>query len=90
MKKELLGKIGKSAAAYLVGGIAFIQLAPVFFDTFPPEPLVGYSAEILMQYLFALVAIGFPIVLLMTYMSFKSNQDDTSSKKKESYSIWRL
>lgn len=82
MKKELLGKIGKSAAAYLVGGIAFIQLAPVFFNTFPPEPLVGLSPELLMQYLFALVAIGFPIVLLMTYMSFKSDQDVTSSKKK--------
>ena len=81
MKKEMLSKIGKSTAAYLVGGIAFIQLAPVFFDTFPPEPLLGFSAEVLMQYLFALVAIGFPFVIILTYIS--SNNEENVSKTDE-------
>ena len=82
MKKEMLSKIGKSAAAYLVGGIAFIQLAPVFFDTFPPEQLLGLSAELIMQYLFALVAIGFPIVLLLTYLSYKSDESGIEIEEK--------
>jgi len=81
MEKKIFRKIGKSAAAYLVGGIAFIQLAPVFFDTFPPEPLLGVSPELLMQYLFAIVAIGFPIVLLMTFISSKSNDDVTNTEE---------
>ena len=81
MEKKIFRKIGKSAAAYLVGGIAFIQLAPVFFDTFPPEPLLGVSPELLMQYLFAIVAIGFPIVLLMTFISSKSSDDVTNTEE---------
>ena len=81
MKKEMLSKIGKSTAAYLVGAIAFIQLAPVFFDTFPPEPLLGLSTELLMQYLFALVAIGFPLVIILTYIS--SNNEENVSKTEE-------
>ncbi len=83
MKKEMFRKMSKSAAAYLVGGIAFIQLAPVFFDTFPPETLFGLSADRLMQYLFALVAIGFPIVLLIAYLSSKNAEDDRKTEKKK-------
>ena len=83
MKKEMFRKMSKSAAAYLVGGIAFIQLAPVFFDTFPPESLFGLSADRLMQYLFALVAIGFPIVLLIAYLSSKNAEDDRKTEKKK-------
>ena len=67
MIKTKLQKLGKTAAAYLVGGIAFIQLAPVFFKTFPPENLFGIAEESLMQWLFVAVALGFPISILLTY-----------------------
>ena len=67
MIKDIFQKTGKTAAAYLVGGIALIQLAPVFFNTFPPESLFGVNEESLMQALFLIVAIGFPIALLVTY-----------------------
>ena len=83
MKKEMFSKIGKSAAAYLVGGVAFIQLAPVFFDAFPPEPLTGLSTEILMQYLFVLVALGFPIILSFAYLSARNIEDDSKSNRKK-------
>jgi hypothetical protein len=72
MIKDIFQKIGKTAAAYLVGGIALIQLAPVFFNTFNPESLFGIQEESLMQALFLIVAIGFPIALLITY--FFSNE----------------
>ena len=55
MIKNRLQMLGKTAAAYLVGGIAFIQLAPVFFNTFPPENLFGIAEEILMLQLFVLL-----------------------------------
>ena len=35
MLKGIIQKTSKTAAAYLVTGIALIQLAPVFFNTFP-------------------------------------------------------
>ena len=41
--REIFQKISKTAAAYLVGGIAIIQLAPVFFNTFPPEKFLGLA-----------------------------------------------
>ena len=71
-------RIGKTAAAYLVGGIALIQLAPVFFNTFPPESLFGIQEESLMQALFLIVAIGFPIALVVTY--FFSNESTESNQ----------
>ena len=65
--REILQKISKTAAAYLVGGIAIIQLAPVFFNTFPPEKFLGQTEETIMQSLFVLVALGFPIALCIAY-----------------------
>ena len=73
-------KISKTAAAYLVGGIAIIQLAPVFFNTFPPEDLLGINEDALMQYLFIFVAIGFPLVRSLTYLL--SSKEDSSSNNK--------
>ena len=73
-------KISKTAAAYLVGGIAIIQLAPVFFNTFPPEDLLGINKDALMQSLFIFVAIGFPLVLILTYL-FSSKEDSSSNNK---------
>ena len=65
--REIFQKISKTAAAYLVGGIAIIQLAPVFFNTFPPEKFLGLTEETIMQSLFVLVALGFPIALCIAY-----------------------
>ena len=78
MIKDMFQRIGKTAAAYLVGGIALIQLAPVFFNTFPPESLFGIQEESLMQALFLIVAIGFPITLVVTY--FFSNESTESNQ----------
>ncbi len=78
MIKEIFQKIGKTAAAYLVGGIALIQLAPVFFNTFPPESLFGVNEESLMQALFFIVAIGFPIALFVTYFLSDENAETNS------------
>ena len=52
MFKSTIQKVWKSAVAYIVGAIAFIQLAPVFFTTFPPEEMFGSSAEEIMPTLF--------------------------------------
>jgi len=76
--REIIQKISKTAAAYLVGGIALIQLAPVFLNTFPPEDLIGLSQDSIMEILFILVAIGFPVTLASAYF-FTSNS--TSSDK---------
>ncbi len=68
MLKGFIQKTSKTAAAYLVTGIALIQLAPVFFNTFPPQDLFGISEDSLMQVIFILVAIGFPITIILAYL----------------------
>ena len=67
MFKSTIQKVWKSAVAYIVGAIAFIQLAPVFFTTFPPEEMFGSSAEEIMPTLFIVVAIGFPIAVISSF-----------------------
>ena len=79
MFKNTIQKVWKSAVAYIVGSIAFIQLAPVFFATFPPEELFGTSAEEIMPILFIVVAIGFPIVIAS---SFYVNRQQVNKTKK--------
>ena len=83
MVKEIFQKLGKTAAAYLVGGIAFIQLAPVFFNTFPPEEFLAIQEETLMQAFFIIVALGFPLTLLVTYfLTSGENANNSSNVKK--------
>ena len=67
MFKNNVQKVWKSTIAYLVGSIAFIQLAPVFFATFPPEEMFGSSAEEIMPFLFILVALGFPLIIGLSF-----------------------
>ena len=55
--REIAQKLSKAGAAYLVGGVAIIQLAPVFFNTFPPEEILGMQEETLMQAFFIIVAL---------------------------------
>ena len=76
MLKGFIQKTSKTAAAYLVTGIALIQLAPVFFNTFPPQDLFGISEDSLMQVIFILVAIGFPITIILAYL-FTTPKEDT-------------
>tara|TARA_B100001559_G_scaffold319899_1_gene330466 strand:- start:787 stop:2232 length:1446 start_codon:yes stop_codon:yes gene_type:complete len=83
MLREIMQKISKTAAAYLVGGIAIIQLAPVFFNTFPPEDLLGINEDALMQYLFIFVAIGFPLVLILTYLLLSKEDSSSNNKNKQ-------
>ena len=82
--KEIVQKISKAGAAYLVGGIAIIQLAPVFFNTFPPEELYGLSQDYLMEILFVVVALGFPVALALSYvLSNSSGEDERPVKGKQ-------
>ena len=82
--KEIVQKISKAGAAYLVGGIAIIQLAPVFFNTFPPEELYGLSQDYLMEILFVIVALGFPVALALSYvLSNSSGEDERPVKGKQ-------
>ena len=83
MLKGIIQKTSKTAAAYLVAGIALIQLAPVFFNTFPPEELFGISEEFLMQIIFILVGIGFPVSVLLAYFLVTPKGDSNINLKKQ-------
>ena len=83
MLKGIIQKTSKTAAAYLVAGIALIQLAPVFFNTFPPEDLFGISEESLMQIIFILVGIGFPVSIFLAYFFVTPKGDSSSNLKKQ-------
>ena len=83
MLKGFIQKTSKTAAAYLVAGIALIQLAPVFFNTFPPQDLFGISEDSLMQVIFILVAIGFPITIILAYLFITPKEDTKESINKQ-------
>ena len=83
MLKGFIQKTSKTAAAYLVTGIALIQLAPVFFNTFPPQDLFGISEDSLMQVIFILVAIGFPITIILAYLFITPKEDTKENINKQ-------
>ena len=83
MLKGFIQKTSKTAAAYLVAGIALIQLAPVFFNTFPPQDLFGISEDSLMQVIFILVAIGFPITIILAYLFITPKEDSKENINKQ-------
>ena len=83
MLKEIIQKVSKTAAAYLVGGIALIQLAPVFFNTFSSNELFGMEEDLLMQGLFIIVALGFPVALLLAYFSSDKHNALSSAQNKQ-------
>jgi len=83
MLKGIIQKTSKTAATYLVAGIALIQLAPVFFNTFPPEDLFGISEESLMQIIFILVGIGFPVSILSAYFFITPKGESSTNLKKQ-------
>ena len=82
MFKNNVQKVWKSTIAYLVGSIAFIQLAPVFFATFSPEEMFGSSAEEIMPVLFILVALGFPLIIGLSFYFNKQNVQEINTFKK--------
>ena len=81
MFKNNVQKVWKSTIAYLVGSIAFIQLAPVFFATFPPEEMFGSSAEEIMPFLFILVALGFPLIIGLSFYFNQQNVKESNPIK---------
>ena len=81
MFKNNVQKVWKSTIAYLVGSIAFIQLAPVFFATFPPEEMFGSSAEEIMPVLFILVALGFPVIIGLSIYFNQQNMKESNPIK---------
>ena len=83
MLKGFIQKTSKTAAAYLVAGIALIQLAPVFFNTFPPQDLFGISEDSLMQVIFILVAIGLPITIVLAYLFITPKEDTKENINKQ-------
>ncbi len=52
MIKNFINKIWKSATAYLVGSIAFVQVASVFLSNVSSEEMFGRSSESVMQIIF--------------------------------------
>ncbi|MDG1119535.1 MAG: hypothetical protein P8O01_01270, partial [SAR86 cluster bacterium] len=83
MLKGFIQRTSKTAVAYLVTGIAIIQLAPVFFNTFPPQDLFGISEDSLMQIIFILVAIGFPMTIILAYFFVSPKDGVTDSIDKQ-------
>jgi len=83
MLRGFIQKTSKTAAAYLVAGIALIQLAPVFFNTFPPQDLFGISEDSLMQVIFILVAIGFPLTIILAYLFVSPKEDSNENINKQ-------
>ena len=62
----------KTATTYAVGGFAAIQLSSIVVDNVSTEEVLGLTPESFMQLLFIAVLIGFPIVLISTFI-YKRN-----------------
>jgi len=81
MIKNFINKIWKSATAYLVGSIAFVQVASVFLSNVSSEEMFGRSSESVMQIIFVLVVIGFPFILVISYFLSKDDKEQEHSNK---------
>ena len=62
----------KTATTYAVGGFAAIQLSSIVVDNVSTEEVLGLTPESFMQLLFIAVLIGFPVVLISTFI-YKRN-----------------
>ena len=60
-------RLWKWTTAYVVGAIAFIQLASILLDNFSSERVFGASSETVMQVIFIALLVALPIVIAAAY-----------------------
>ena len=70
----------KSATAYIIAGVALIQLASVVTDNISTVETLGITKETFMQILFVSIPVFLPVFLLITYFIKKNNPDETLSE----------
>ena len=75
--KIRLHKIGnllfKTATAYVVAGFATIQVSSIVVSNISLNETFGISSESFMQFLFIFILVGFPIVLVFSYIYKSKN-----------------
>ncbi|MDB9997353.1 hypothetical protein OAE05_03290 [Gammaproteobacteria bacterium] len=80
--KIKLHKIGnlliKTAGTYVVSGFAVIQVSSIVVDNVSTQAILGLKPEVFMQYLFIVIIIGFPLILISTYIYKRNTLNDSS------------
>ena len=74
---NIFNMLWKSATAYIIAGVALIQLASVVTDNISTVKILGITKETFMQILFVSIPVFLPIFLLITYFIKKNNPDET-------------
>ena len=74
---NIFNMLWKSATAYIIAGVALIQLASVVTDNISTVEILGITKETFMQILFVSIPVFLPIFLLITYFIKKNNPDET-------------
>ena len=74
---NIFNMLWKSATAYIIAGVALIQLASVVTDNISTVETLGITKETFMQILFVSIPVFLPIFLLITYFIKKNNPDET-------------
>ncbi|EJP72646.1 MAG: putative adenylate cyclase [SAR86 cluster bacterium SAR86B] len=77
---NIFNMLWKSATAYIIAGVALIQLASVVTDNISTVETLGITKETFMQILFVSIPVFLPIFLLITYFIKKNNPDETLSE----------
>tara|TARA_B000000441_G_C21736935_1_gene350607 strand:+ start:1587 stop:1820 length:234 start_codon:yes stop_codon:yes gene_type:complete len=76
---NIFNMLWKSATAYIIAGVALIQLASVVTDNISTVETLGITKETFMQILFVSIPLFLPVFLLITYFIKKNNPDETLS-----------
>ena len=74
---NIFNMLWKSATAYIIAGVALIQLASVVTDNISTVEILGITKETFMQILFVSIPVFLQIFLLITYFIKKNNTDET-------------
>ena len=74
---NIFNMLWKSASAYIIAGVALIQLSSVVTDNISTVEILGITKETFMQILFVSIPVFLPIFLLITYFIKKNNPDET-------------
>ena len=64
---KLVKRLWKWTTAYVVGAVAFIQLASILLENFSSERVFGASSETVMQVIFIAILVALPIVMAAAY-----------------------
>ncbi len=64
---KLVKRLWKWTTAYVVGAVAFIQLASILLENLSSERVFGASSETVMQVIFIAILVALPIVMAAAY-----------------------